>query len=78
MSIQHDDSKFDVRTLSRSLREGKLTKKELDQYLKGLPDESKKGVEFAVWEEATNPASKSRKSSPKSPKSPTFEAASEN
>lgn len=35
-----DDKKLDIRLLDRLLAEGKITKSELDEYLKNLPDES--------------------------------------
>ena len=35
-----DDKKLDIRLLDRLLAEGKVTKSELDEYLKNLPDES--------------------------------------
>ena len=32
------DRKFDVRTLERYLREGKVTREEYDEYVQNLPD----------------------------------------
>jgi hypothetical protein len=37
--MTHDDPKYwDVRTLERKLRQGALTRKDYDKYLKALPD----------------------------------------
>ncbi len=46
--------KFDLRTRNGSLRNGSLTKEELQKFLKSLPDESKNAEEVPVFEEATN------------------------
>lgn len=71
MSIQYSDPKFDLRTLPRSLREGKITVKEVDQYRKNLPDETKKAKEIVVWQEAVTTPRKSAS------KTPTFAPANE-
>ena len=39
MTITRDDPRFwDVRTLERRLREGQITKKDYEKYLKTIPD----------------------------------------
>lgn len=86
MSIDYGDSQFDLRTLNRSLREGKITSKEVDHYLKGLPDEAKKSEEIAVCEpppakRTEGSLTQTRKSSAlvrkASAKAPTFAPATE-
>lgn len=51
---QPTDPKFDLRTLSRALREGKIERKEYEAYLKSLPDDGKNAAEVIVFEEETN------------------------
>ena len=48
MSIYEGEPKFDLRTLNRALREGKITQKEADQYLKNLPDEAANAQEITL------------------------------
>lgn len=73
MSIHYGNPKFDLRTLPRSLREGKTTPKEVDHYLKNLPDEAKKSVELGVGEVAQTPAPPKKSAA----KTPTFALANE-
>lgn len=51
MTIHYGDPKFDLRTLERSLREKTVEQKEMDKYLKSLPDESANAEEMKVFEE---------------------------
>ena len=44
MSSRDDSRTFDVRTLERNLRKGTLSKKDLDKYLKALPDAADKST----------------------------------
>lgn len=53
MTIQYGDPKFDLRTLERSLREKTVEPKEMDKYIKSLPDESANAEEMKVFEEET-------------------------
>jgi hypothetical protein len=46
-----EDKKFDKRTIEKSLKEGIVSAKEWEQFLKKLPDASDK-VDFVVSEEA--------------------------
>lgn len=44
MTITRDDPRFwDVRTIERRIRRGQTSRKDLDKYLKGLPDVVDKG-----------------------------------
>ena len=45
------DTKFDQRTRDRALRDGSLTKEDLQKHLKTLPDESGQTEEVPVFEE---------------------------
>jgi len=66
-----DMLKLDVRTRERLLRNGTLTKEELQKHLKSLPDESNNAEEVAVFEEKTEPEGKP---SNKRGEEPTFSA----
>lgn len=52
MTLPSADSKLDVRTLERALRDGTLTKKDLEKHLKSLPDEQSKMEEISPMEAA--------------------------
>lgn len=79
MAIHFSDSKFDLRTLKRYLREGKITQKEVDNYIKILPDETKKAKEVVLAEGGGKTALKQIGAARPQPthKEPTFAPASE-
>lgn len=68
MTARFEDHKFDQRTLKRSLREGKVTQKEWEAYLKNLPDESRNAEPMTDLEEEEDKKGKSNASH----KEPTF------
>ncbi len=68
------DPHFDLRTLPRALRENRVNQKELDDYLKKLPDESKNAEEIKLGEEKSSPKPKGPRSKTKAP---TFSPANE-
>lgn len=72
MKLTPGDGRFDQRTLTRFLREKRLTQKEIDEYLKKLPDESKNAEPIALGEEAASAPAKKQQA-----KTPTFAAAEE-
>lgn len=51
MSTHFENNKFDLRTMQRSLREGKITQKEWEAHLKSLPDESANSEALVLKEE---------------------------
>lgn len=71
MSTHSENSKFDLRTMQRSLREGKITQKEWEAHLKSLPDESSKSEALVLKEDEKRTASSAAS------KEPTFALASE-
>ncbi|MDO8494784.1 MAG: hypothetical protein Q7S68_05555 [Deltaproteobacteria bacterium] len=52
---KQDEVQFDTRTLEQAMRAGKLSKKEIDEYLKKLPDESKNAQEQKVFNDEEEP-----------------------
>jgi len=52
------NSQFDTRTVERTIREKKLTSKEVSDYLKSLPDESKNSEEVKMFDEEKKASSK--------------------
>ncbi len=52
------NSQFDTRTVERTMREKKLTPKEVSDYLKSLPDESKNAEEVRMFDEEKKAPSK--------------------
>lgn len=79
MTLHDGDPKFDLRTLKRSLREGKITQKEVDDYVKKLSDEAQKAKEVVVFEEEAEGKRKSKRTGIAAPeaKEPTFALAGE-
>jgi len=63
---------FDLRTLEKDLRDGKISKKEVDAYLKSLPDEKANTEEIAVTVEERSP-----RTSVTSEEEPTFSSITE-
>lgn len=66
---EFDEGKFDLRTIERHLREGIVEKKEYEDFLKKLPDESSNADYTEVYEESPEekPAAE-----PPGPGGPTF------
>ncbi len=54
MKTQNLDQKLDVRLREKAVRDGALTKQELQDYLKSLPDEAGKSEEVSVFEEPSD------------------------
>lgn len=81
MKITSGDPKFDLRTLQRAIREGRITSKEAGDYLKKLPDEASHVHEIHLKEEKNQPTpagkETKRKGKSGSAKGPTFAPASE-
>jgi len=71
MKPETTEQKFDERTRERALRDGTLTKQELQAFLKSLPDESSKTCEIPVFEE---PAAEVTASDDTQSDEPTFSA----
>ena len=71
MAIDSEKSKFDLRTLKRYLREGKITQKEWEAHLKNLPDESSKAEPLVMKDE------EKRKTASTAHREPTFALATE-
>ena len=71
-----NDSKFDLRTRERALRDGNLNKEELQKHLKSLPDEAANTEEIPVFEETPAPTPSKKTTSPDSSE-PTFSAVNE-
>lgn len=71
MTLPSADSKLDIRTLERALRDGTLTKKDLEKHLKSLPDEQSKSEEIHPAEAAQKISRKISKES-ESTEEPTF------
>ena len=76
MSLNEGEPKFDLRVLNRALREGKITQKEADQYLKSLPDEAGNAQEISLDKENKS-LSSAKKEKPKKSGGLTFVAARE-
>ncbi len=72
MANRFEEHKFDQRTIRRSLREGKITQKEWEAYLKSLPDETNKSTPIVVAEETGKKPARAE-----SHKEPTFAMAAE-
>lgn len=51
MKTEKTEQNLDVRLRERALRNGGLTRQELQAYFKSLPDEAKKSEEIPVYEE---------------------------
>jgi len=47
---------FDVRVIERDIREGTITKKDYEEYLKKLSDISEKGCTLVIDEETNQPS----------------------
>jgi len=52
--IESDAVKYDIRVLDRELREGKISHKDYEAYLKSLPDEESRGEYVEVFEEGSD------------------------
>ncbi|MBI4224410.1 MAG: hypothetical protein HY609_05705 [Deltaproteobacteria bacterium] len=74
MKINFGDPQFDLRTLPRALSEKRISQKDVDDYLKKLPDEAKQAEEIKLGE--AKPLPKPKKQKPAS-KEPTFAPANE-
>ncbi len=51
-----DESLFDVRVVERNIAAGRITRKDYEKYLKGLPDEGEEGEETETRMTAPAPA----------------------
>lgn len=51
MSKNKEELDYDVRIVDRNIREGVVTKKEYDKYIKGLPDVEEKGEPLVFEDE---------------------------
>lgn len=69
------EPKFDLRTLPRQLRENRITQKEVEEYLKKLPDESHQSREIPLGEFFSSPRPQKPKTPPR--KEPAFAPANE-
>lgn len=67
MKSHTGDPAFDLRTLPRALREGRVSQKDLGDYLKKLPDEAKQAEEIKFSEAKSTPAPKSPGAKPNPP-----------
>jgi hypothetical protein len=52
--MENESVKFDVRIADRLLREGKISRKDYEAYLKSLPDEESRGEYVEVFEEESD------------------------
>ena len=51
MTKSKEELDYDVRIVDRNIREGVVTKKEYDKYIKGLPDVEEKGEPLVFEDE---------------------------
>jgi len=52
--LESDAVKYDLRILDRELRDGKISRKDYDAYLKSLPDDESRAEYVEVFEEGSD------------------------